>query len=95
MINIDLTKSFEDIMTDINSKDNLIINKKIIEWMGNKYMILNGLSKQLDINKIDYKYIKKTDEDYIIINVKDFKKYLMTLDTDIGNKTREYYVNMY
>lgn len=95
MLNIDLTKSFEDIMTYINSKDSLIINKKIIEWMGNKYMILNGLCKQLDINKIDYKYIKKSDEDYIIINAKDFKKYLMSLDADIGNKTREYYVNMY
>jgi MSV199 domain len=77
-----------DILKNMNSK--IFINDDIIKWCGYDKMILRGFMMQLKINNIPFEYTES--DNLLIVEPRDFKKYLMTLDTELGNQVREYYL---
>jgi hypothetical protein len=85
---MDTSMDISYIIKNMNSK--IFINENIIKWCGYDKMILRGFMIQLKINNIPFEY--NENDGLLIVEPKDFKKYLMTLDTDLGNKVREYYV---
>lgn len=77
-----------DILKNMNSK--IFINDDIIKWCGYDKMILRGFMMQLKINNIPFEY--NENDKLLIVESRNFKKYLMTLDTELGNEVREYYL---
>lgn len=98
---IDILPCFQDIWLSLNSQDKkIIITNNILNWMNfpdkNYSKKQSSFVKFLKCNNISYtKEIDNyTERKNIIIDIFDFKKAIMKLNTKNSAEIREYYINI-
>ncbi len=102
-------KSFFNIWNNINYENWIYINDNLLKWIGiSKKKFIKELKENYKINK-NYKEYNNSEfkqlyittgittnnrSKHLIIQPKVFKMLLMILETSIGSKVRDYYINI-
>lgn len=102
-------KSFFDIWNDIDYDNWIYINENLLNWIGiSKKKFIKELKENYKINK-NYKEYNNSEfkqlyittgittnnrSKHLIIQPKVFKMLLMILETNIGSKVRDYYIDI-